>query len=104
MDKTWEKTREIQRGILKKRDNVFMVTGTDLSLDDCVHLSTEGLKRLGKRMAEMALTYGYKIPGHASQINLESMKLCKDEDSGSSYIHMHYGGVYGKLKSCGLPG
>ena len=103
MDKSWEKIREIQREVLKKRNNVFMVTGIDLPLDDCVHLSTEGQSILGKRIAEMALTYVYKLPGHASQINLESMNLCKDKASGSYYIHVHYSGVHGKLRSCGLP-
>jgi sialate O-acetylesterase len=103
MDKAWENIREIQRDVLKKRSNVFMVTGIDLPLDDCVHLSTDGQKRLGNRLAEMALTYVYKRPGHANLINLESTKLCKETISGSYYIHLHYSGVCGKLKSGGLP-
>jgi sialate O-acetylesterase len=104
MDREWEKIREIQRDILIKRNNVFMVTGIDLPLDDCIHSSTEGQKKVGRRIAEMALTYVYKLPGHARQINLESMKLCKDKESGSYYIKVNYSGVCGNLKSCGLPG
>lgn len=103
MDKAWENIREIQRNVLKKRSNVFMVTGIDLPLDDCVHLSTDGQKRLGNRIAEIALTYVYKKTGHANQINLESIKLCKETISGSYYLHLHYSGVCGKLKSGGLP-
>ncbi len=103
MNRTWEDIREIQRDVLKKRKNVYMVTGIDLPLDDCIHISTEGQERLGKRIAEMALTYVYKLPGHARQINLESMKLCKNNESDSYYIKVHYSGVCGNLKSCGLP-
>lgn len=103
MSRSWEKIREIQREVLSKRKNVYMVTGIDQPLDDCIHLSTKGQKTLGKRIGEMALTYVYKIPGHARQINVESMKLCKDKASGSYYVLVHYSGVCGRLTCCGLP-
>ena len=103
MGTAWEKIREMQRDVLKKRKNVYMVTGIDQPLDDCIHLSTGGQKRLGRRLANMALTYVYKLPGHATQINLESMKLCKDNITGLYYIKLHYSGVCGKLRSAGLP-
>jgi hypothetical protein len=103
IDRDWEVVREAQRDILNKRKNVYLVTGIDLPLDDCVHISTEGHKRLGKRAAELALSYVYKIPGHAKQINLESMSMCKNEISSSNYLHLHYSGVSGRLVSRGLP-
>ncbi len=104
MGRAWEEVREIQRQVLTQRENVYMVTAIDLPLDDCAHTSTDGQRRLGRRIAEMALTNVYKINGHAKQINLESMKLCKDAASGSDYLHLHYSGVCGKLISSGSPG
>jgi sialate O-acetylesterase len=103
MDKTWEEVREIQRNILNMRKNIYMVSAIDLPQDDCAHTSTDGQKRLGRRIAEMALTYVYNLPGHAKQITLESMKLCKNEKSGSDYLHLHYSGVCGHLMSMGYP-
>jgi len=104
MDKTWEEIREIQRKVAGESENVYMVSGIDLPLDDCAHISTDGQKRLGKRIAEIALTYVYNQPGHVKQISLESMKICKDEKSNSYYLHLHYSGVCGHLSSCGRPG
>jgi len=103
INRDWEVVREAQRDVINKRKNVYLVTGIDLPLDDCVHISTEGHKRLGKRAAELALNYVYKIPGHAKQINLESISMSKNEISGSNYLHLHYSGVSGRLISPGLP-
>jgi sialate O-acetylesterase len=102
-DRTWEEIREIQRRVAQITQNVYMVTGIDLPLDDCAHISTDGQKRLGKRLAEIALTYVYEQPGHAKQIELESIKMCKDDKTGSNYLQLHYNGVCGKLSACGRP-
>ncbi|RJP71573.1 MAG: sialate O-acetylesterase [Ignavibacteriales bacterium] len=103
MDKTWEELREIQRKVTAESKNVYMTSGIDLPLDDCAHISTDGQKRLGKRLAEIALTYVYNQPGHAKQISLESIKMCKDEKSSSNYLHLHYSGVCGRLSACCRP-
>lgn len=103
-DRTWEEIREIQRKVAMNTKNVYMTSGVDLPLDDCAHISTEGQKRLGKRLAEIALTYVYEKSGHAKQIELASMKMCKDEKTGSNYLQLHYNGVCGKLSACGRPG
>lgn len=103
MGSAWEQIREMQRDVLKKRKNVYMVTGIDLPLDDCVHIASEGQKRLGRRLADMALTYVYKLPGHATQINLDNLKLCWNKITESYFIKVHYSGVCRKLRSAGLP-
>lgn len=103
MNKTWEELREIQRKVTSECMNVYMTSGIDLPLDDCAHISTDGQKRLGKRLAEIALTYVYNQTGHAKQISLESIKMCKDEKSSSNYLHLHYNGVCGRLSACGRP-
>lgn len=99
----WEKIREIQRRVTTKRKAVFLTTGIDLPLDDAVHTSTAGQKRLGYRMAEVALSRVYNIPGHGTPIDLESVSLMEDKTSGLSYLKLHFSGVSGKLSSCGAP-
>ena len=103
MDRTFEEVREIQRTVTKKRQDVYMVTSIDLPLDDAAHLSSDGQRRLGKRIAEVALTYIYGLKDHGKQIDLETMKMCKDDKSGSNYLHLHFSGVSGRLTCCGLP-
>lgn len=104
MDKTFEIVREIQRKIINREKNIYMVSSIDLPLDDWVHVSTEGQKRLGKRIAEIALSYVYNLKDHAKQIDLESIKMRMDEITGSNYLLLHFTGVSGSLTSCGRPG
>jgi peptidoglycan/xylan/chitin deacetylase (PgdA/CDA1 family) len=103
MDHNWEAIRNIQLQLITKRPNLFLTTGIDLELDDCVHFSTRGNQRLGARLGELALTHVYGLPGHGDQIRPQSIALKKDSVSGSSYLLLHYQGVTGKLKTDGLP-
>ncbi len=100
----WEKIREIQRTVTTKRKNVYLTTGIDLPLDDAVHTSTSGQKILGYRMAEIALSMVYGLPGHGTPINLASVNLKQDKASGLNYLQLHYSGVSGKLTACDPPG
>ena len=102
MDFNWETLRNIQLNAIKERSNLYTTSGIDLELDDCVHLSSQGNQRLGARLGEIALTHIYKIPGKGGQIEPHSIELKKDSVSGSSYLHLHFLGVTGKLKSTGL--
>jgi sialate O-acetylesterase len=103
MDAYWEAIRNIQLKIVSERSNVFLTTGIDLELDDCVHLSTASNKLLGARLGEIALTHVYGLQGHGDQITPQSITLEKDSVTGSWYLHLHYKGVTGNLKSAGLP-
>jgi len=71
---TWEKVRDAQRRIAEQRKNVFVVGTIDLSLDDPIHLSCESHRRIGRRLAEIALTEVYHKTGHATAINIESIE------------------------------
>jgi sialate O-acetylesterase len=104
MDKGYESVRDIQRNIYKKRSNLSVVSCLDLPLDDWAHISTEGQKRLGKRISEIALTEVYNKKGHAGQIDLESIKMCKDSINGSNYLLVHFSGICEKLQCAGKPG
>jgi peptidoglycan/xylan/chitin deacetylase (PgdA/CDA1 family) len=95
--------RNIQLKAITERPNLYLTSGIDLELDDCVHFSTLGNQRLGARLGEIALTHVYGLKGHGDQIRPQSIALKKDTASGSWYLHLHYQGVTGKLKSDGLP-
>jgi sialate O-acetylesterase len=102
MDFDWEAVRNAQLDVIKERSNLFITSAIDLELDDCAHTSSQGHLRLGTRLGEIALTHIYKIPGHGDQIKPQSIELKKDSVSGSSYLHLHFNGVTGNLKSTGL--
>jgi sialate O-acetylesterase len=103
MGRDWEAVREAQRQAVRKRENVYMTSGIDLELDDCIHYSTAGNEILGKRLAELALTNIYRQPGHGMEIEPYSLTLMKDSLSGSHYLHLDYRGVSGALKAEGIP-
>jgi sialate O-acetylesterase len=98
----WEIIRDLQRHVSTQRDQVFMTSAIDLPLDDQIHLSAAGQKRLGGRLAEIALTEVYGKPDHGKAIQLESVSVEKAE-SDRPVIECRFGGVTGKLQSQGRP-
>ena len=102
MNSHWEVLRNSQLKVINERNNVYITTGIDLELDDCVHFSTIGNERLGTRLGEIALTNIYNLEGHGDQIIPHSLELKKDSLSGSHYLLLHYEGVTGKLKADGV--
>ena len=99
----WEAIRDIQLKVIDKRPNLYLTSGIDLELDDCAHISSQGNQRLGARLGELALTHIYELPGHADQVEPQSIELKKDPASGSPYLLLHYKGVTGNLKAPGSP-
>ena len=81
------------------RKNIHFVSAIDLALSDGAHLSADSGRRLGWRLAEVALTEVYKVPGHGKSINLESVKYSKD----AREIKLHFSGVTGQLHAPGRP-
>ena len=51
----WNQVQDIQRKVVESIPNTAVVTGLDLELDDGIHVGTQGLKRLGIRLARIAL-------------------------------------------------
>jgi sialate O-acetylesterase len=100
--RAWEQVREIQRRVALMRKNVHMVSAIDLPIGDGMHISSESARRLGLRLGEIALTEVYRLPGHATAINLESIKVLQAETS-SPAIKLHFRGVTGRLRSPGRP-
>ena len=50
----WNAVQDAQRILESRLGNTAVVTGIDLPLDDGIHVGTQGLKRLGTRMANVA--------------------------------------------------
>ncbi len=87
---TWNKIREVQRTLPNEIKHVVVVPAIDLDLDDGIHIGTLGLKRLGKRFANVALrnVYGQQAP---TPISLASVKLV------DRTITVKFSGVNGTL-------
>jgi sialate O-acetylesterase len=98
----FEKIRDIQRRVQTLRPNTYTVSALDLPLEDPAHVSFEGHQRLGRRLAEVALTEVYRQPGHGGSINLDTIQLLQP-DNRRPMIRLKFKGVSGKLQSHGLP-
>jgi sialate O-acetylesterase len=107
----WEHVREVQRRAAFMRPNVYVVPAVDLyPMLDPIHLDFEAQQRLGPRMAEVALSKIYNLPGHGTPIQLESVELEPlpafengKPIQGRVRIRVRFTGVTGKLHAAGRP-
>lgn len=58
----WDAIREAQRKIPGQVPHTAVVPSNDLELDDLIHIGTQGLKRLGRRLAWVALNDLFDYP------------------------------------------
>lgn len=70
---SWSRIREIQRQLPNRVANTAVAPAIDLELDDLIHIGTQGLKRLGRRLANIALNkvYGRTAPAGISLSGIE---------------------------------
>lgn len=87
----WNAIREAQRTLISEIPHTGLVTAIDLALDDCIHIGTDSLKRLGRRLANVA--DGFPSPT-VSGITLEDDRTT---------IRVKYENVRGVLQSAGHP-
>jgi hypothetical protein len=98
---SFEKIRDIQRRLHSLRPNVYSVSALDLPLEDAAHLSFEGQQRLGRRLAELALSHAYQLKDHGHGIDLKEIELLQP-DNRRPMVRVRFSGVTGKLASHGL--
>lgn len=98
---TWERGREIQRGLPAKRPHVYMVPTIDLPLSDLIHVSAEGQRRVGMRMADVALNYVYQVPGRATPIDFASAEVMPAISPYQQPVRVRFSGVNGRLVANG---
>ncbi|HEY4387907.1 MAG TPA: sialate O-acetylesterase [Ktedonobacteraceae bacterium] len=87
----WSGIREAQRTWSALHPHTAMVSTIDLGLDDSVHVDTHGLKRLGRRLADVA--DGLRAP--------ELVEATYDAERAR--IHVTYQYVRGGLHASGRP-
>jgi sialate O-acetylesterase len=59
----WNTVQDAQRRLVDRIPNTAVVATVDLELDDLIHVGTPGLKRLGARLARIALGRQYGLAG-----------------------------------------
>lgn len=96
----WEAVREAQRLAVSDRPRVWLVSSLDLLLEDDIHVGFEGYRRQAPRIAEIALSQVYGLPGHATPITFDSAELIA-RDSRRPMIRVKFRGVSGHLKADG---
>jgi sialate O-acetylesterase len=106
----WEKVRDAQRRIAEQRKNVYVIGAIDLPLDDPIHISCEGHRRLGRRLAEIALTNVYRKTGHSNAIDIESVEYADPNKVIAPpcfpkpiQFRIQFSGVSGRLTAAGRP-
>ena len=99
---SFDKIRDIQRRLPELRANVYVVSALDLPLEDAAHISFEGQQRLGRRLAEIALSHVYNLSDHGTEISLKGIEVLKPE-TRRPMVRVRFNGVSGKLTAPGLP-
>ena len=87
----WNGIRERQRIWSATRPHTVMVASIDLELDDLIHIGTQGLKRLGKRLARAVVDQ--RTPDIVTA-QFEQEQSC---------IRLHFRDVQGNLQALGRP-
>lgn len=87
---SWGDVREQQRLLPERIEGTRMVPAVDLELDDLIHIGTQGHRRLGRRLANLALADVYGRPSPAP-ITVASVTRHND------VLRVGFGGVNGAL-------
>ncbi len=88
---SWNAVRESQRKLAATLPNSGLVSAVDCGLDDLIHIDTDGLKSLGRRLAAVAL--GQPAP---------SLRAVSYE-AAAHQIRVSFNGVQGNLTALGRP-
>lgn len=75
--RAWNTVQEVQRRLAEAIPRTALVATVDLELDDTIHVGTQGLKRVGERLARIAQRELFRAGG-ASNPTLESARIGPD--------------------------
>ncbi len=90
-ERAWSRVRDNQRYVALYTENAALASAIDLDLDDGIHIGTQSLKRLGRRLADLA--DGYSGP------DLRAVTF----GPGNTTLRVFFDGVRGGLRSAGRP-
>ena len=99
--KWWNSVQDQEANLHKHIKNCACVSAADLSLDDLIHVSSEGYARLGVRLARLAdhLAYANKKEPPAP----ECVSITKSIADGVGIIDLKFKNVVGGFRSAGYP-
>jgi Carbohydrate esterase, sialic acid-specific acetylesterase len=96
----WNGVREAQRRLAARLPGVRLVTAIDLDLDDHVHVSTSGLKRLGVRLADAVLGHSAPVLEEVQWIQGPNVR---EADPHGRQLRLMFSQVQGSLTAAGRP-
>jgi sialate O-acetylesterase len=99
----WDRVRELQRTMASERPNLWVVPAVDLPLDDYIHVGEAGHERLGHRLAEVALSCVYGLPGHGHALDFKSCEILPPLDVLHHRLRVTFSGVTGRIQAQGRP-
>jgi sialate O-acetylesterase len=90
---SWNRVQEDQRVLAAKIPHAAVVPAIDLELDDLIHVGTTGLRRLGRRLARIALydQFGRADLTRGPRLNAATL------EAGGRIIRVAFDGVAGGL-------
>ncbi|MFP4502915.1 MAG: sialate O-acetylesterase [Candidatus Hydrogenedentota bacterium] len=94
----WNTVRTAQLAIEKAHDRCDLATAIDLELDDPIHIGTEGLKVLGKRLAHLAEKRAF---GAQNGIGPRIAKVAKESTPFGERLRVTCTNVNGALTAAG---
>ncbi len=98
--KAWELVREAQRRVPERLANTHSVSSIDLDVMDGLHLDYDSLKRMGERMARLAVPYAKPGTPSRTEIRLKSVTAVRTPRPG---LVVRFTGVTGRLRAPGRP-
>ncbi|MDD5679084.1 MAG: sialate O-acetylesterase [Kiritimatiellae bacterium] len=99
----WNLIQDIQRLLPGRVKHCATVPAIDLPLDDAIHVSGEGMQRLGRRLAQaMAVLRGEQDAGKPP-IALKTIRFSKDQALGQYVVRVQFDHVVGRLAAHGEP-
>lgn len=92
-EEDWNRVQEAQRVLPAKIPNTACVAAIDLELDDAIHIGTSGNKRLGRRLAKIALRNRFGRTQYQPGPQLKSVHL----EADGRRVRITFEHVNGKL-------
>lgn len=96
----WNRIQDLQRACETSIAQAGMVPAIDLELDDLIHVGTPGLKRLGKRLANLAERDLY---GGTVQAGPRPGEITFEDTPYGKVARVKFTGVNGRLTAAGRP-
>ncbi len=99
----WNRIQEIQRLLSERVPHCAAVPAIDLPLDDTIHVSEDGMRRLGARLAG-AMAALRRLPGGGPPpIALQAVTARQDPIYGNLTLRVTFRNVVGRLVARGEP-